>query len=626
MCGIIGCFSKRANIDLAVIKSMNDTIRHRGPDGEGFLIAGQYQDNCQLPKVDYIASPLNFALAHRRLAIQDLSELGHQPMQYKRRYWIVFNGEIYNFIELRAELEQNGYTFVSHTDTEVIMAAYDYWGKDCVTRFNGMWALVLYDAQQQKLFISRDRFGIKPLYYYQDNEHFIFGSEVKALLQHPIVRQNTAPDIEQCKDFLKNGPKEYIKETHFENIYRFNFGSSYEISLDKLLKQAIQEEKYWQLTPNLSNEPYNEAKAEQYAKKYYDLLTDAVRLRLRADVKVGSALSGGLDSSSIVYLINQQLKQQRKTERQETFSSVYKSEGTQDCDESVFINELAENLQVKSNQIEPKTEDIPTEHQKMIWAMDTLTDSTCMSGWHTFKCVSGTDITVTLDGQGADEQQAGYLKYLIYYFGHLPVTSLFREYKRFSAIPTAKKPIIQAIFVKLASIFITKKGVLYILQKLNKQVNPFVPLNQKLSDDVLTDLIDLIQVSDKVSMAHSIESRMPFMDYRLVELFASVPASLKLHNGWTKYIARKAFDNKLLNKITWRKDKMGWPIPEDYWFRGVHKEWFCKTIEESAFLKEQLSVGQDIRKRINSGESINQLIRLLNIAVWHKTFFDKNDA
>ena len=339
MCGITGIISKKP-ISKNILEPMTDTIIHRGPDGFGYAYG------------DY------FAFGHRRLSIVDLSEAGHQPMKYNNRYIITFNGEIYNHCELRIELEDNGYNFHSHTDTEVIMAAYDYWGTECLNRFNGMWAFVIYDRLNDKFFISRDRFGKKPFYYYRNEDTFIFASEIKAILTHPEVEAR--PNIAFLDNYIQSTCKEYTTETSFEDIYRFDFSSYFEGSLEELLGD-FKTQKFWEIQPNLSHEKFDKQKANNLAKQYYDLLEDAVRIRLRADVKVGSALSGGLDSSSIVYLVNKLLKEQGKQELQETFSSVYKSDGTQDCDESVYIDIMATKLGVHSNQIEPDEKNIPHE-------------------------------------------------------------------------------------------------------------------------------------------------------------------------------------------------------------------------------------------------------------------------
>ncbi len=611
MCGITGIISTKS-FSSSIIKAMNDKISHRGPDEEGFLLGGDITRETSLYKENVIDSALPLAFGHRRLSIVDLSPLGHQPMSYLDKYWIVYNGEVYNHIELRAELEENGYQFVSHTDTEVIMAAYDFWGKDCLNKFNGMWAFVLFDIENNELFISRDRFGKKPLYYYQDQDHFIFSSEMKAILAHPAVTaiRNQA----FCDAYLKDGCVEYTRDTAFQNIYRFDFTSYYQCKLEDIFK-PIKEQKFWKVIPNLSNEEFNQNKADKLAQQYYDLLSDAVKLRLRADVKVGSASSGGLDSSSIVYLINQQLRADGKEEKQETFSTVYKTPGTEHCDESEFINQITSELNVVSNQIEPKEDEVIKEHSGVIYALENPPERTLMSSWHTFKLVASTDVTVTLDGQGADEQMAGYLDYIVHYCTNKNLRSLFKEYKYFKSTNT-QKFFTAGILFNLSGKVIGKGLTNQIARKFfNVKQDYFLHLNERLHADTFTSLITLIHFADHTSMAHSIESRMPFMDYRLIEFLSSVPVCYKIHNGWTKYIARLAFDKKLPDTITWRKDKMGWPIPEDKWFNGTLKDWYLERVRDGYKVAEQ-KIPDDI-------SSLNKIkaIRYLNLSVNNEIFF-----
>lgn len=579
MCGIVGVISKQIP-SASAIQSMNNTLIHRGPDGEGYLLGGTHKPEITPPEWDLVDSPVPFAFGHRRLAILDLSELGHQPMCYRDRYWIVYNGEVYNHVELREELEALGHTFRSQTDTEIIMASYDAWGVDCLNRFNGMWAFVLYDSETEEVFISRDRFGIKPLYYYQDEQNFIFGSEIKALLKHPAVTKE--PNIEYCKLFLKEGSKDHLRETAFEDIYRFKCASFLKCRIEELFR-PFTETAFWSIQPNLSNEPYDEEKASEYAERYYNLLADAVRLRLRADVKVGSALSGGLDSSSIAYLVNQHLKAVGCECQHETFSSVYRTPGSEYCDESRYIDKMAQFLDVRSNTIEPKVEDIVEEHRKCVYYLDTPVMNSLMSNWYVYKLAKARGATVTLDGQGADEQLAGYLEYLLNYFSAVPLGTLIQEAPLYRQIPNASLLIAHGSILNLSRRLLGERLSLSILGRLGKNFN-YTPVNQSLSDALTLSLGTLFHWGDRGSMASSIESRMPFMDHRLVEFLATVPAAYKLHGGWTKYLARKAFDGKLPDSICWRRDKVAWSVPDEFWFQGELKEHFKRTIITSRFV------------------------------------------
>lgn len=624
MCGIAGIISQ-SSILATDIQRMADSLAHRGPDGQGFMLSEQVFAEHPLPGLIDFSPVLScgVALAHRRLAIVDLSPQGHQPMVWQQRYAITFNGEIYNHVELRGELEDIGYLFTTHSDTEVILAAYDAWGSACLKKFNGMWAFVLVDTIKNRVFIARDRFGVKPLYYTQANYSFIFASEIKALLVHSEVQ--AVPDKEFAKKYLENGPSETGAATAWTGFLRFPAASFLECELEHLCTGHPMPVQYWDVQPNLSNEAFDDAKAQQLADTYYELLEDSVRLRLRADVKVGSALSGGLDSSSIVYLINKVLKEQGVADRQETFSSVYKSPGTQDCDESKFIDHLAQALDVRSNQIEPRVEGVPEAHEKMIYAMDYPPESTCMSGWHTFKCVAQTDVSVTLDGQGADEQLAGYLPYLGYWFAQMPLRQVASELTQVFAIPGAFRFAMRGLAVGMTRRVLGRSITLALVRRIGYQLDPFAHLNQKLVQDLNNSLRVLIHYSDRVSMAHSIESRMPFMDYRVVEFLASVPAAYKLHGGWTKYLARRAFSGKLPDEIVWRKDKMGWPIPETHWFEGQLKGWMAGRVENPAFL-QWLGITPTDLPLGKSDVSMTHKVRWLNLATWHRLFVAKTAA
>jgi len=488
------------------------------------------------------------------------------------------------------------------------MASYDFWGVECLNKFNGMWAFVIYDKKEDKFFISRDRFGIKPLYFYKDDEIFIFASEIKTILTHPKVE--TGPNITFLENYLKFGCREYLKETAFENIYRFDFAHYFEGSIEEIFHN-LKLNRYWDIKPNLSREKFDPRKAKEYAEKYYNLLEDAVRLRLRADVKIGSALSGGLDSSSVVYIINKLLKAQKKEELQETFSSVYKSEGTKYCDESQFINIIAQKLNVKSNQIEPKEKEIPNEIEKIIWHLENPPENSLMSSWHTYKLISSTDVKVVLNGQGSDEQLAGYLGYIQHYLPSLSLVDLIKESLVLLKIKDSWRYVLKGFLIGLYRIIFGDKVLNFTLKKvLKKNFEP--DLNKKLVEDIKTALVTLLHYDDHTSMAYSIESRLPFMDYRVVEFLTSVPACYKIHNGWTKYLARLAFDGKLPDEIVWRRDKMGWPIPEKTWFEGELRKWFYDKINSCKICK-MLGVSE-IPKRFN------EKVRMLILSVWEKCF------
>lgn len=621
MCGLVAVLSKGSNIDLENIVLMNEQIKHRGPNDEGYFSFNNKNHSLISKKISCVSNDTvaaTVAFGHRRLSILDLSDLGHQPMSYLDRYWIVYNGEVYNHIEIKIELEDKGYSFASHSDTEVILAAYHEWGESCVNKFNGMWAFLIFDAEATTVFVSRDRFGIKPLYYYQDDTRIAFASEIKSLMELSSI--NTQPNIEYCEKVIKSGAQEHIKETAFENIYRFDIASNAVIELNKD-KLSLKQYRFWDYDINLSNEKFNPKKAKEISQKYYDLLKDAVRLRLRADVPFGSALSGGLDSTSIVYLVEEILKEQNNEYQQQTFSTVYDKPEDKECDESYYIKLITDLLYIKSNTIVPKEEEFENLHFTIMKHWELPMAGTGMSGISTYSLINNSNVVVTLDGQGADEQQAGYLYYISNYLYNLQLLESFKQAIKLLEIPKAKLPIFVSLSMRMLKIIFGYNLSLKLVSRvLKRDMTKFIiPLNEALKKETNSNLINLIHYSDSRSMLFSIESRMPFMDYRLVEFTAQVPACYKIHNGWTKYFARLAFDKRLPDEICWRKDKMGWPVPDKRWFEGALNKFVNDNIKSSAFIRNFIDTSntQDIVGK----HGVDKSIRLLNIATWKKLFF-----
>lgn len=598
MCGIAGAFSTESeNLNERDISAMCEAIAHRGPDGQGIHIRGQA------------------ALGHRRLAILDLTENGRQPMRLGDRYAITYNGEIYNYLELRKELEALGHPFHTGTDTEVLLHAYTEWGIDCLRRFNGMFSFALVDFETRRVFMARDRLGVKPLYYFRDAQTFVFASEIKALWKHPRVRKEANRDY--CARYLTGGPREWERETAFSGVYRILNGHYVEGTIEDVISGRAPERRYWNLEADPSDEPFDAAKGSRLAEEYLALLDSAVDLRLRSDVPVGSAFSGGLDSSSVVWLINRKLRATGSEEKQMTFSSVYQTAEARDCDESRFIESLVGSLRLNSHSIEPKVEDVAEAHRAVLYHLDTPPDSTIMSSWHVFKLVAQTPVKVTLDGQGADEQLAGYTTYVLNHF--FASKSTAPEALKFWHNPQIRRHVLAGSALSATARILGRPAAVRFAGTL-KRVRPYLePLNERLARDTTTYLLNLIHYADRYSMAHSIESRGPFLDYRLVEFLGRTPAVYKIHDGWAKYLARKAFDGKLPADLVWRKDKMGWPNPERYWFTGPLRGWFTDRVRSSEFLGSLADVS-DIERRLDSNEPMVGLVRYLNLATWHDIF------
>lgn len=592
---------------------MTNTLQKRGPDGSGVFYSNITGDkalcsffgpkekaNSVMPHDDVV-----LALGHTRLSIIDIAERSSQPMQSADdRYWIVYNGEIFNYIELREELVSAGYNFKTKSDTEVVLNAYDCWGADCLNKFNGMWAFCIYDAHTSQLFLSRDRFGEKPLYYAKHRDYFVFGSEFKAIFKSRLI--DATVHTSEINRFIEKGPNEFAENTFFRKICRLPPGHYILVDMTASL-EAIKPTRYYSLKVNTSKERFDDTKALEYANRYYELLKDSVRLRIRADVPIGSALSGGMDSSSVVYLIDELNRENKLGLKQKTYSCVYKDDSdTAYCDESEFIELIASTLNVENFQITPKVMEIPYEHSLMIESFESPPENTCMSGWWTYKLVQREGTKVTLDGQGADEQLTGYLYYYAYFLYSLSFMDFFREIRYCWKVPGAFPYVWRGASAFFLKLFLGSRGASFIAKKLLGRSLP-QNLNEVLQKDFQTGLVNLFNNADRSSMAHSVESRMPFVDYRLVEFLAEVPACYKIHRGWSKYLARLAFSGKLPDKVCWREDKMGWPIPEDVWFKGPLSEWLQA---ESSDIQE--FVGNDLGEPYRT-ENKKFKLRALNL-------------
>jgi asparagine synthase (glutamine-hydrolysing) len=614
VCGIAGLITT-GPIDSAQLVAMTRAIAHRGPDGEGLFVAGSCErvpPGTRFPVVP-LGGDISVGFGHRRLAIVDISSAGHQPMSRAERYWITFNGEIYNYLELRAELVAAGYHFHTATDTEVILAAYEHWGIDCLERFNGMWAFAILDLRERMLFLARDRLGVKPLYITQSGRSFYFASEIKAFHKAGL---RLTPNRELLGSFIVRGHDNFSCDTAFAEVRSLPRATYVYAPLAELLAGSPRPKTYWVLEATAADERVTPEGERRYADRYLELLTDAVRLRLRADVPVGSALSGGLDSSSIVSLVNEQLSRLGSHQLQRTFSSVYRGPEGHGIDESVYIRLLTSALRVDGKEVNPRADQVRDQYSSIVYAMDEPVDSTNISGWFTFKLVSQSGVVVTLDGQGADEQLAGYLFYFTYWLSNS--RDVVRNTLQALRNPQNLRFAVAGAAFNLLRRAGLRSAVRELLHRKGKRHDVYQPLNLRLRDDTLSILPRLLHFADRSSMAHAIESRMPFLDYRLMEFCASIPASYKLHDGWTKYVARSAMQGRLPDSVTWRKNKQGWPSPDRYWFGGELRDWACSIIDRSEMLR---SLGFSGRaESLLEARAMNPFIRHLNVALWHELF------
>ena len=631
---------------------MAKMIKHRGPDDEGYALFDVKSNNYKIfygddtpqnvigsklrfaPKVkyQYPSEDFTIGLAHRRLSIIDLSDAGHQPMSDETgRFWISYNGEVYNFKEIRKELKKQGYHFIGNSDTEVIIKAYMAWGKECQNRFNGMWAFTIWDNLKKELWISRDRMGVKPLYYMFHDGFFIVCSELKCLM--PII--NLQPNFREIHAYLLRGPSETHPETFFEKAYRFPAGHSAIFKTNSGDRDLVFE-KYWELSLPSEERTFSTKKLKELSEQYYYLLEDAVRIRHYADVKVGCALSGGLDSSSLSYLAERIVNENGKAGEVVTFSNVYREEDEKYCDESEYIDIMVKHLNVKSFRGAPENKDVLLLNDRGLWHEENCYDKLNVSAFNTYSVSKRNGIKVTLDGQGADEQLAGYERFWYSYFhtrSKFRTEYLVSLYKR--VIP---------LKVALYYGFFNKKFITNRLEKRSITIDElngdnfidsrntlspkdyFTTVNAATHWSTINSLKKLLRQTDSNSMAMSVESRQPFMDYRLVEFLNVLPDVYKMHGGWTKYISRIAFNGKLPDRITWRKDKMGWPMPLKEWIRGDISDGMNRSIMESNLLKELKSKYKYEYLHENNlsklqGTYLRHFIRLYNVSRVGKLFF-----
>ncbi len=541
MCGIAGIVSLKDKVELHQLKKMTDAIAHRGPDGEGQWVNNSGQAG----------------LGHRRLSIIDLSQGASQPMHSADgRYSIVFNGEIYNYIELKQQLEKEGCVFKTRSDTEVLLKLYETRKKDFLHELDGMFAFAIWDNAEQTLFCARDRFGEKPFFYvYEPGKVFYFASEMKAFWALGIPK---IPDPRRVKLYIDTYDvldQHDLSSTFYKNINQLD--ASHFLLLDKQLN--IEKRKYFSIDIHKVNYKITEREA---ADVFRSLLTESVRLRLRSDVPVGSSLSGGLDSSSIVMLIDA-LK--GNITNQNTFSARF--EGFVK-DEGKYIHSVVNACKnVTCHEVWPKSDDMVREFETMSYHQEEpIHVPSVFVQWKVMELAKQKNVTVLLDGQGADEYLAGYIsfyeKYLrhIFYTHHSVYKKEWTAYRdlRGEALPRLDKE--ETLKMKLGRI---KRTVLNQPGLYDKNSFRDLLLGQTLTNGLKT----LLRYADRNSMAHSREVRLPFLSHKLVEFTFSLPEHFKLKNGWTKLVLRNAMENILPKEITWRIDKVAFEPPKDDWMQ-----------------------------------------------------------
>jgi asparagine synthase (glutamine-hydrolysing) len=565
MCGIAGFISlSRRENGLELLKSMTDALEHRGPDGEGHWV----DESAQV------------GLSHRRLSIIDLSVNASQPMHVNDRYVIIFNGEIYNYVELRELLKSKGYRFRSDSDTEVLVCIYDAFREKCLDYLDGMFAFVIYDKKERKIFGARDRFGEKPFFYFRKGDSFFFASEIKALWTVGVEKEI---DNEFLFNYLSFGylsdPKR-PERTFYKGIEKLPPSSCF---IFDVVNYTFKKSRYWEVDWRMTDNKISEHEAKE---KLQSLLLASVRRRLRADVPIGSSLSGGLDSSIIVTLLDV-LDKDRQIKRK-SFSASFPGFVK---DETAYQEIVIKNTSVEPHFVYPDRKSFMKNYERISYHQDEPFGSASINiQYEVFKKAKELKTTVLLDGQGADEIFAGYHGYYYAFFDELRIRSknqLVAEqqgYKKVHAdnsinpkleistskslkyfVPNSVKDFYRNKFGKMrkakkifSSEFLSH-GELHVFDVREN----FSSLNEALYYSTFSfGLEELLRYADRNSMAHSREVRLPFLDHELVEFVFSLPAGFKIKNGWTKWILRESFNETIDHRIIWRKDKIGYEPPE----------------------------------------------------------------
>lgn len=617
MCGIIAYHNKKGISK----ESLNDVIgslaniKHRGVDGEGLVLINTNTGKQQLLNTRYtpngIKTDVNFdnyedlsadlILAHRRLSIIDLSTNGFQPKKDDHNNVIIFNGEVYNYVEIKKELEKSGYTFKTNSDTEVILTAYHVYGEKCFAKFNGMWSIIIWDDTNKKLIVSNDRFGVKQLYCYQDEEEMLFSSEIKAF--YPFKKSVRGLNHQNINVFLNEGMLDINDETFFSNIYKFPKAHAQKIDLVTYQRSSLQ---YWK-NNNYVDHTYTQEKAIE---EFNYLISDAIKIRLRADVECGIALSGGLDSSLICYYADDILKKQNTSSRIKSFSVIFPDQAG---DESYFSKYIVDDLKLDGKFVNPFKEFSFSDLEKLTYHLDYPLQSTSYyASWSLMRLVSQNGLKVLLEGQGADELFGGYHYHFYKYGRELILTGKIKRYF-FEVNAYAKyknRPALEIHRIIINEVkLLTKIKIGISKQKFKKE---YFKLIEALEQDLQSTMLPgMLRCDDRSSMAFSVETRLPFMDYRIVEFAAKLPSKYKIHNGWQKDIIRRsAF--LMPDEIRFRKDKKGFTTPQDEWMKKYKKDF----MDYLPFL-EKAGLGFSIEEIVKLPN--DRLFRYYALGMWLKT-------
>ena len=638
MCGIAGIWNRDGvPCSSGEILRFTQRLAHRGPDGLGTYIDGA------------------LALGHRRLAILDLTDSGKQPMSFDNgRYWITYNGEVFNFVEIRQELERHGHRFRSDSDTEVILAAYALWGTDCLLKFNGMWAFAIWDRVERTLFLSRDRFGIKPLHYVEQGQRFAFASELKAFLS--LDGFEARPNVQEMRRALK-GRTESRNDSLLERVKQVPPGHSLMVS-----ERGSHLTRWWCTLDHLVRPPRN---FKDQAAEFRELFFDACRVRLRSDVPIASALSGGLDSSSVVCALAEMKKGTARiaNDYHRAFVAVFK--GTPH-DET----EYAEAVITKANAVARYREMDPTaladELALYAYHFELIGQGLLLPVWALYREMRRDGVCISLDGHGGDEELMGYSNTLQsvlrnsgnFFRSPLRTLDLARTVQRQEPAVSTLRLIFDSdpkLRVALSGLRRAKRWLRAtpatshpteaewadwvqapeepecdLSEQEHSAWASLTPMNRALySEFHHTRLHSILQKTDRISMASGVESRMPFMDWRLVCYAFSLPDEAKVGDGYSKRILREALKGTLPEKVRTRTSKIGFQAPLASWFDVAIGKVARERVQRKEFLECDVWDGKAIRNFVNERQErgawkardARAVWRYIQTDLWMESFF-----
>lgn len=623
MCGICGFLNKKI-LSSEVLEKMNDVLAHRGPDDKGIYIN----------QISYGSDNIQVGLGNRRLSIIDLTEHGHQPMRNESGdIWIVFNGEVYNFHELKKELEGKGHKFKGMSDTEVILHSYEQWGEDCLRKFNGMFAFAIWDEKKKQIFIARDRVGIKPLYYYFKDGNFAFASELKSIMQYPLFEKELSKKSLYYYLLFQYVPTPY---SIFENTWKLPPGHYLVLKENK----NIEIKKYWDILEE--RKAIRKNSVQEYTEEFEDLLKSSIKYRLISDVPVGAFLSGGTDSSLVVALMS------KLTDKVKTFTIGFDKKK---YNEAPYAKKVADYLGTKQHELYVKEEDIFSLIGELPKYYDEpFADSSSLPTYLVSKLAREKGVKVVLSGDGGDELFCGYNRYIwmnrMQNFLLLPLGIRekvapvlgrfpYLKLRRISQILQYKDPL--QMYLGIVDMWSPEELEKLLGGNYSYKELPFSQVYKRVNDLPLIERLqildfhtylpeDILTKVDRASMAVSLEVRVPLLDHRIAEFAYSLPLDLRYRRGIRKYLLKKVLYKYLPAKF-FRRPKQGFGIPLDEWLRGGVKPYIDEYLNAGRIKKEGLFnsefVEELIKKHLSGKYNYQYPIwTLLQFQLWKEKYFN----